>query len=105
MLIFSNYYLTAHYINLSYFIMDITKMEENILNTENLAANLEVQKSTDSITKRITFKKETLRNLVTIASREHFESKLKQDELLSITLDEIINSYYEQYWAKNKPSS
>ena len=80
-------------------------MEQNTLNTENIAANLEVQKSTDSITKRITFKKETLRNLVTIASREHFESKLKQDELLSITLDDIINSYYEQYWAKNKPTA
>lgn len=75
-------------------------MEQNV---ENIDASPELQKFTESITKRITFKKETLRNLVTIASREHFESKLKQDELLSITLDDIINSYYEQYWNKNKP--
>ena len=80
-------------------------MEQNaITNDEALTSSLEVHKS-DVITKRISFKKETLRNLVTIASRENFESKLKQDELLSITLDDIINSYYEQYWAKNKPSS
>ena len=69
---------------------------------ENITAGLEIQKS-DSITKKISFKKETLRNLVTIASREHFESKMKQDELLSLMLDQIINSYYKQYWQTNKP--
>lgn len=77
-------------------------MQNDSIIQENLAAGLEAQKN-DVITKKISFKKETLRNLVTIASREHFESKLKQDELLSLTLDEIINSYYKQYWDKNKP--
>ena len=77
-------------------------MQQNFINHESLNADLELQKS-DTITKRINFKKETLRNLVTIASREHFDSKLKQDELLSLMLDEIINSYYVSYWDKNKP--
>jgi len=77
-------------------------MQQNFINHESLNADLELQKS-DTITKRINFKKETLRNLVTIASREHFDSKLKQDELLSLMLDEIINSYYVGYWDKNKP--
>ena len=77
-------------------------MQEDSINNESLNAGLEVQKA-DTITKRINFKKETLRNLVTIASRENFNSKLKQDELLSLTLDEIINSYYANYWDKNKP--
>ena len=74
-------------------------MEENIINQELISANLENTKF-DKITKKITFNKETLRNLVTIASREYFDSKLKQDELLSIMLDDIINSYYEQYKSK-----
>lgn len=54
----------------------------------------------ETITKKIHFKKETLRNLVTIASREYFDSKLKQDEILSQMLDQIINSYYVEYWKK-----
>ncbi len=52
------------------------------------------------ITKKITFKRETLRNLVTIASREYFDSKMKQDELLAEMLDKIINSYYDEYLQK-----
>ncbi len=77
-------------------------MQEEI-NLENLNIGLENQK-TDLVTKRISFKRETLRNLVTIASREYFDSRLKQDELLSLMLDEIINEYYIQYWDKNRPS-
>ena len=76
-------------------------MENTLENHECITAVIDNQKA-DTITKKITFKKETLRNLVTIASREHFESKMKQDELLSVMLDEIINSYYGQYWIKNK---
>jgi hypothetical protein len=78
-------------------------MQHDIINQHTLAAGIEIQK-TNTVTKKITFNKETLRNLVTIASREHFESKLKQDELLSLALDEIINTYYKQYWDKNKPA-
>jgi hypothetical protein len=77
-------------------------MQHDIINQHTLAAGIEIQKS-NTVTKKIIFNKETLRNLVTIASREHFESKLKQDELLSLTLDEIINSYYRDYWSKNVP--
>lgn len=53
-----------------------------------------------TITKKIHFKKETLRNLVTITSREYFDSKAKPDENLSQMLDQIINSYYAEYWKK-----
>jgi hypothetical protein len=77
-------------------------MENKSENHEHITAVIDNQK-TETITKKISFNKETLRNLVTIASREHFESKLKSDELLSLTLDEIINTYYKQYWDKNKP--
>ncbi|MDQ5920692.1 MAG: hypothetical protein QG673_748 [Pseudomonadota bacterium] len=69
---------------------------------EHMSTVIENQKS-DTINKKISFKKDTLRNLVTIASREHFESKLKQDEMIALTLDKIINSYFEQYWNENKP--
>lgn len=54
----------------------------------------------DFITKKIHFKKETLRNLVTIASREYFDSKLKQDEMLGLMLDKIINTYYSEQFIK-----
>lgn len=75
-------------------------MEKKAL--EHTMAVVEGQQS-DSLTKRITFNKETYRNLVTIASREYFDSKMKQDEMVSSMLDHIINDYYAQYWDKNKP--
>lgn len=68
-------------------------------NQEHIAAIIDNQK-TDIINKKISFKKDTLRNLVTIASREYFDSKLKQDEMIALTLDKIINSYFKQYWDK-----
>lgn len=71
-------------------------------NQEYMAAVVDNQK-TDVINKKISFKKNTLRNLVTIASREHFGTKMKQDEMLALTLDKIINDYFEQYWNENKP--
>lgn len=73
-------------------------------NQEHMQAVIDNQK-TDTITKRINFKKDTLRNLVTIASREHFDTKLKQDEMIALTLDRIINSYFERYWNENKPKA
>ena len=78
-------------------------MNQPVINNENAHANLEIQ-SSDTITKKISFKKETYRNLVTIATREHFDSKIKQDEAVIITLDKIINSYFKQYWIENNPS-
>ncbi len=68
-------------------------------NQDKISAVIDNQQ-VDTITKKIHFKKETLRNLVTIASREYFDSKLKQDEILSQMLDQIINSYYAEYWKK-----
>lgn len=76
---------------------------QNKDNQEHMAAVVNNQK-TDIINKKISFKKDTLRNLVTIASREHFDSKMKQDEMIALTLDKIINSYFEQYWNENKPT-
>ncbi|MBP9777722.1 MAG: hypothetical protein KBD25_00905 [Rickettsiaceae bacterium] len=72
-------------------------------NQEHMSAVVDNQK-TDIINKKVSFKKDTLRNLVTIASREHFDSKMKQDEMIALTLDKIINSYFEDYWNKNKPN-
>lgn len=66
-----------------------TKVEINKLISDN-----------NKITRKIAFNKETLRNLVTIASREYFETKLKQDEILANMLDKIINEYYSN-WKQN----
>ncbi len=68
-------------------------------NQEKIATVIENQVF-NTITKKITFKRETLRNLVTMASREYFSSKLKQDEIISEMLDSIINSYYDEYLLK-----
>jgi hypothetical protein len=73
------------------------------INMENKEAHISAvvnNQDSEAIIKKIRFKKETLRNLVTIASREYYDSKLKQDEILSQMLDQIINSYYEEYWKK-----
>jgi uncharacterized protein (UPF0128 family) len=78
-------------------------MENTIKQQEELAATINNQ-NPQKITKKISFNKETYRNLVTIASREYFDSKLKEDEKVTTLLDEVINSYYKQYWNKNKPA-
>ncbi|MBY0379142.1 MAG: hypothetical protein K2P99_01935 [Burkholderiales bacterium] len=54
------------------------------------------------IIRKISFKKETLRNLVTVASREYFDTKMKQDEMLSEMLDTIINDYYDSWKISKK---
>lgn len=51
----------------------------------------------DQIIKKIAFKKETLRNLVTMASHEYFDQKLKQDQMLSLVLEKIISAHYKQF--------
>ncbi len=78
-------------------------MNEQTINNDHAHANLEIQPS-GTITRKISFRKETYRNLVTIATREHFDSKIKQDEAVGITLDKIINSYFKQYWIENNPN-
>ncbi len=71
----------------------------NSTNQEKIATVIENQVF-NTITKKIAFKRETLKNLVTMASREYFSSKLKQDEIISEMLDIIINSYYDEYLSK-----
>ncbi len=78
-------------------------MDNKLDNQEHMQAVIDNQK-TDIISKKINFKKDTLRNLVTIANREHFDTKMKQDEMIALTLDKIINSYFEEYWNENKPN-
>lgn len=49
----------------------------------------------DVITRKITFKNHVLRDLSTIASHYHFDKPVKQDELLSMMIEDIIGYYYE----------
>ncbi|MFN8771082.1 MAG: hypothetical protein ACK5WP_09500 [Neisseriaceae bacterium] len=53
------------------------------------------------ITKKLSFKKETLRNLVTLAEREYFDSKMKPEDKLSEMLDKIINEHYVKWLLSN----
>ena len=74
-------------------------MQQNDQNDTKVAINKLISDN-NKITRKIAFNKETLRNLVTIASREYFETKLKQDEILANMLDKIINEYYSN-WKQN----
>ena len=49
----------------------------------------------DAITRKITFKNNALRDLSTMASHYHFEKPVKQDELLSMMIEDIVEYYYE----------
>lgn len=69
------------------------------MSSEKIAAVTENQNS-NKITKKITFNRETLKNLVTMASREYFDVKMKQDDMLAKMLENIINSYYSEYCKK-----
>ena len=69
------------------------------MNTKNITGIIESQNS-EIITKKITFNRETLKNLVTMASREYFDVKMKHDEMLNKMLDKVINSYYANYCEK-----
>lgn len=70
-----------------------------MLNKENISTSINIIPN-ELIIKKIQFNKETLRNLVTLASREYFDSKIKEDEKIALMLDKIINSYYSHYWKK-----
>lgn len=64
---------------------------------DSLAKNQLNIQDNEFITKKIKFKRETLKNLVTITSREYFDSKQKPDELLALMLNRVINDYYREY--------
>ena len=49
----------------------------------------------DVITRKITFKNHVLRDLSTMASHYHFDKPVKQDELLSTMIEDIVGYYYE----------
>ena len=49
----------------------------------------------DAITRKITFKNHALRDLSTMASHYHFDKPVKQDELLSMMIEDIVEYYYE----------
>ena len=49
----------------------------------------------ETITRKINFKSQILRDLLTMASHYHYDKNLKQDELLSTMLEDLVNYYYE----------
>ena len=70
----------------------------NNINANDISVMVDNQvNENQNIIRKISFKKETLRNLVTVASREYFDTKMKQDEMLSEMLDIIINNYYHSW--------
>ncbi|MCX8514362.1 MAG: hypothetical protein ORN24_02215 [Burkholderiales bacterium] len=54
----------------------------------------------DAITRKITFKSHVLRDLSTMASHYHFDKPVKQDELLSTMIEDIVGYYYENKFLK-----
>ena len=54
----------------------------------------------DVITRKITFKNHVLRDLSTMASHYHFDKPVKQDELLSTMIEDIVGYYYENKFLK-----
>jgi hypothetical protein len=54
----------------------------------------------DTITRKITFKNHVLRELSTMASHYHFDKPVKQDELLSMMIEDIVGYYYENKFIK-----
>lgn len=54
----------------------------------------------DAITRKITFKNHVLRDLSTMASHYHFDKPVKQDELLSTMIEDIVGYYYENKFLK-----
>lgn len=49
----------------------------------------------ETITRKINFKSHVLRDLLTMASHYHYDKNVKQDELLSTMLEDLVNYYYE----------
>lgn len=68
-------------------------MEDNQIS--NITPVVENQIVKDRITRRVAFKNATLRDLLTMANFYHFDKNLKQDELISLMLDDMVNYYYE----------
>ena len=54
----------------------------------------------EAITRKITFKNNVLRELSTMASHYHFDKPVKQDELLSMMIEDIVGYYYENKFIK-----
>ena len=54
----------------------------------------------ETVTRRITFKNHVLRDLSTMASHYHFDKQVKQDELLSTMIEDIVKYYYENKFVK-----
>ncbi|MFN8770680.1 MAG: hypothetical protein ACK5Z5_08760 [Neisseriaceae bacterium] len=72
-------------------------MEKNA-SLDNISTVINSQITEDThITKKISFKRETLRDLATLAEREYFDNKMKQDDKLSNMLDKIISEYYHRW--------
>ena len=57
------------------------------INPENIVREI--------ITRKINFKSPILRDLLTMASHYHYDKNLKQDELLSTMIEDLVNYYYE----------
>lgn len=55
----------------------------------------------DVITRKITFKNHVLRDLSTMASHYHFDKPVKQDELLSMMIEDVVGYYYENKFLKD----
>lgn len=54
----------------------------------------------DTIIRKITFKNYVLRDLSTMASHYYFDKPGKQDELLSMMIEDIVGYYYENKFLK-----
>lgn len=54
----------------------------------------------ENITRKITFKNHVLRDLSTMASHYHFDKPVKQDELLSMMIEDLVGYYYEHKFLK-----
>lgn len=67
------------------------------ISTNNITSSTPVK---DIITRKINFKNYTLRDLSTMASHYHFDKPVKQDELLSIMIEDIVAYYYEHKFIK-----
>ncbi|MFN7093914.1 MAG: hypothetical protein ACK4M7_00975 [Burkholderiales bacterium] len=67
-------------------------MEDNQI--ANITPVVEPQIVKDTITRRVAFKNTTLRDMLTMANFYHFDKNLKQDELLALIIDDMVNYYY-----------
>lgn len=68
-------------------------MENNQI--ANITPVVEPQIVKATITRRVAFKHTTLRDMLTMANFYHFDKNLKQDELLALIIDDMVNYYYE----------